>query len=120
VYVKNGLGKFVAPDLLEKFGYERQLRQVSKGWQQTFKDAIERGVPEPYGKNTQNIYRWMSEPINQALDRPDLGSLPHDAAIEWILGLLKESCARVNQDVMGDIPADTMRMRRLVTIPCWH
>src|SRR5690606_29819331 len=51
IYVENGFGQFVSPDLLAKFGYDRILRQVPEAWKTAFTDALQHGVPEPYGSN---------------------------------------------------------------------
>jgi ABC-type glycerol-3-phosphate transport system substrate-binding protein len=58
VMVESGMGQFVNPNLLVRYGYEEILRQVPESWRQTFQIAMEEGVPEPYGSNTQNIYRY--------------------------------------------------------------
>ncbi len=113
VYVENGFGQFVSPDLLEKFGYDRLLRRVPKGWKQAFDAALADGVPEPYGRNTQHIYRYMSEPIQEALEL-DLADTPRDDAIDQIHALLKDSVEQANIKLLGIIPPDQMRWRRIV------
>lgn len=112
-FVENGYGTFVNPDLLERYGYDRLLKRVPQGWRDTFEQALENGVPEPYGRNTQNIYRWMSEPINRAILMP-LHDLPEEEAIATIRELLEDSVQETNRKVMGLIPADEMRHRRLL------
>ena len=111
-FVENGFGKFVSPNLLREFGYERLLRQVPKGWQEAFDVAMANGVPEPYGRNTQNIYRWMSVPINRALTA-DFGDVPRERAIDQITGWLQEQASEVNRKVLGAAPPEQMRRRRI-------
>jgi multiple sugar transport system permease protein len=113
VYVENGYGRFVNPTLLRKFGYEHLLTQTSRGWEKSFNAAVERGVPEPYGRNTQFIYRYMSRPIHAALEMP-LGQMPRGAAIEKVEGLLDGAAQEVNQKLLGTLPQKEMRKRRLV------
>jgi len=110
VYVANDMGRFVNPDHLRRFGYERLLRQVPRQWLQTFQAAMNDGVPEPYGKNTQYIYRYMSEPINAALELP-LNTMPRDQALAQIRRLLENSAAEVNSKVMGLLHPDQRRRR---------
>jgi multiple sugar transport system permease protein len=116
-YVESGFGQFVSPRLLERYGYERLLRRVPKGWQQAYDTALEYGVPEPYGKNTQNIYRFMSQPISEgleAMDKQDWASLPREQAVDNLLELCEASARRVDKDVLGNIPDDVMIKRRRV------
>ncbi len=65
VYVENGLGRFVQPKLLEEAGYPEFVNKVPAGWMEAAKESIENGVPEPYGRNCQLIYRYMSQAIDQ-------------------------------------------------------
>lgn len=112
-YVDNGYGLFVSPTLLEKYGYDRLLRRVPDEWKQVFSEALEHGVPEPYGRNTQNIYRHMSKPISEALEL-DLSGVPREDALTQIQALLKVSEKEINQKLLGRIPPEQMRIRRLV------
>ncbi len=112
-YVDAGYGQFVSPDLLERYGYERILRLVPDSWKQAFDTAMAHGVPEPYGRNTQNIYRYMSEPIAQALEL-NLLDRPEEERRRIIHGLLAASAEKVNMEVLGNIPPDTLLRRRVV------
>lgn len=113
VFVENGYGIFVNPILLERFGYDRILRRVPEGWRQAFDVAVQGGVPEPYGRNTQNIYRWMSIPINQCLEE-DFNGMSREKVLEKISSYLDETVAEVNRRVLGSVPADQMVIRRAV------
>ncbi len=113
VYVEHGYGQFVNPRLLAKFGYDRVLRQVPKGWREVFETGMADGVPEPYGRNTQNIYRHLSLPIHTALEM-DLHRLNHDQRITAIQRVMEASAQEINIRVLGNIPPEQMRMRRVV------
>jgi ABC-type sugar transport system permease subunit/ABC-type glycerol-3-phosphate transport system substrate-binding protein len=114
IYVKNGLGQFVNPDLLEKFGYDDILRKVPPGWRKTFMTALAHGVPEPYGKNTQFIYTKVSEPINWALRHPELLEYPREEALSRIKAQLEAQADRVDKYVLGQLPEEEWRTRRTV------
>jgi ABC-type sugar transport system permease subunit len=113
VFVESGFGQFVNPDLLEKFGYHRLLRRVPPGWQEAFQTAINSGVPEPYGRNTQFIYRWMSEPIERVLEM-DLTGLTEEAAVGVVQRELTATADELNLRVLGALPPEEMRQRRIV------
>jgi ABC-type sugar transport system permease subunit/ABC-type glycerol-3-phosphate transport system substrate-binding protein len=111
--VEGGMGMFVNPDLLAEFGYERIMRLVPDEYRTLFQEAMEEGVPEPYGSNTQNIYRHMSVPINAALELP-LEGMDREASIDLIEQMLTSSENLVNVRVMGNLSAEDMLFRRIV------
>lgn len=113
VFVESGFGRFVRPDLLERFGYHDVLRQVPPGWQETFQTALESGVPEPYGRNTQFIYNKVSEPINWALQQPLL-EFSREEALQRIEANLVESAARVDKYLLGEFTEEEWATRRSV------
>jgi len=67
VLVENGFGMFANPEYLEKLGYYDYLRRIPKGWREAFKEAMRTGEPEPYGRNTQMVYKYMTDPADQML-----------------------------------------------------
>jgi hypothetical protein len=113
IMVEGGMGMFVNPDLLAEFGYDRILRLVPEEYRTLFQEAMEEGVPEPYGSNTQNIYRHMSVPINAALELP-LDGMDREDSIDLIEQMLISSENLVNVRVMGNISAEDMLFRRMV------
>ena len=65
VFVENGFGEYVRPAALEAAGYPEYVRRIPKGWEETYRVAMEHGVPEPYGKNCESVYRYTSQAIDQ-------------------------------------------------------
>jgi len=115
--VEFGFGKFLNPALLRKYGYEDVLRKIPEGWRNTFETAIENGVPEPYGKNTQFIYQKVSAPINWALNSRDaegLLELPENLAKAKIKEQLDDAADRVNRFMLGKLTPEQWRTRRWV------
>lgn len=112
-YVEHGFGQFLNPALLEKFGYDDVLRKVPKEWRQILKTALESGVPEPYGRNTQFIYNKVSEPINWALQNPIL-EFSEEEALQRIEEQLSIQADRVNKHLLGKLSDEEWRSRRLV------
>lgn len=113
VYVEQGYGQFVNPTLLARFGYDRVLKDVPPGWQTVFEEAMAAGVPEPFGRNTQNIYRYMSEPMNEALTR-DYAAKTAEQAVDDILQLFRTAEDEVNQTVLGNYSPRQQFIRRSV------
>lgn len=114
-FVQSGYGQFVNPDLLREFGYAWLLRQVPAGWAKAFDTALANGVPEPYQHNTQNIYFPMSTPINSALEQ-NLGNVPRKQAIPRITRMLQQASQRIDYQLLGAIPLNIMRLRRIVAL----
>ncbi|KPJ57727.1 MAG: hypothetical protein AMS16_00920 [Planctomycetes bacterium DG_58] len=76
VQVENGYGMFCNPAYLEKLGYTDYLRRIPKGWREVFDEAMTRGEAEPYGRNCQQVYKYMTNPADRML----LDKLGH---VEW-------------------------------------
>ncbi len=113
ILVDNGYGPFVNPRLLKTYGYDQVLRQVPEGWQEAFEVSMQHGVPEPYGKNTQNVYRYLTRPIADAMNL-EFDGVPEPERVDAIQQLLHASAEDFNRRVLGVIPPDEMRNRRIV------
>jgi multiple sugar transport system permease protein len=69
VLVENGYGMFANPAYLEKLGYFEYVRRIPKTWRDTFQTAMSDGEPEPYGRNCQMVYAYMSWPADAMLQK---------------------------------------------------
>ena len=78
VYVENGYGLFANPQYLEKLGYHDYVRRIPKGWRDAYDEALRSGEPEPYGRNCQNVYKYMTWPADRMLDA-NFGRKRYDA-----------------------------------------
>jgi len=113
IMVEYGFGPFLDPRDLVRFGYPDIAEKVPSDWRTAMRTALAAGVPEPYGKNTQQIYDKVSEPINWAFDRPELLDLPREAALEKIREQLALQAARVDRFMLGELSPREWRARRL-------
>jgi multiple sugar transport system permease protein len=80
VYVENGLARFVQPSRLRAAGYPEYIPQVPEEWDKVNKQALEYGVPEPYGRNCQMVYTYASKGINQITTDDEIKELIRRAA----------------------------------------
>lgn len=69
VLVENGYGIFANPRYLEKLGYHEYVRRIPQTWRDAFQTAMSDGEPEPYGRNCQMVYAYMSYPADEMLQR---------------------------------------------------
>lgn len=101
-FVELGMGNLVNPQWLKKFGYEELLSLVDPRYVEANRDLFRSGHPEPYGRNTQQVYSVL----DNALDRARLE--PRTPARE----ILKEAQQEMDQKLLGFIPDSVMQVRR--------
>lgn len=96
------LAKFVNPALLSKYGYEDLARTVDPAFREANEQVFARGKPEPYGRNSQQVYVVLDE----ALDRARLEDTP---SIE----ILRDVERAMNAKLLGYVPESEMRPKRM-------
>ncbi len=113
VMVNGGLGRFIHPRHLDRFGYEDVKRLAPKGWARIYELALEAGRPEPYGRNSNKAYRLMSGPVKIAQQLALTDQLPEDyeQRLDALQDLLREGRARADEEMLGIITPDQRRMR---------
>ncbi|MBN2307732.1 MAG: extracellular solute-binding protein [Candidatus Hydrogenedentes bacterium] len=115
VYVQSGFGRFVNPVSLREFGYTEYIRQVPKVWLETFEDALERGKPEPYGKNCDLIYHEISRPLEDIV-LTDFSGLSDTERRARIKAVLEEAVKDTNEKLLGILPPEVERFRERVAL----
>ena len=120
--VKLGLGRQLSPEYLRKFGYEEYLKFFPKGWEEAYNNSIRYGKPEPYGRNCQLVYLYMTKPLDEARQLAREGKLPlgdapeiREKRLQILQKLLKNAEDRTNFRMIGNIPPDIRRKQLLVT-----
>lgn len=114
--VELGFGKFMNPKWLKEFGYESYVKYIPREWIDVFHTAVASGEPEPYGKNCNQIYSFMTEPIDKAMDLARTGQLPRDTKERRavLLTLLEEAAAKTNISMMGQLSTQERIKRNFV------
>ena len=108
VFVENGYGEYIRPAMLEAAGYPEYIRRIPKGWEETFQLAMQNGVPEPYGKNCEAVYRYASQAINQ---------IRTDATVEHAIeqGDTKQAKTRIREILRARVRSSDERMLHILT-----
>lgn len=116
--VEGGMGRFVNPLYLRMFGYDDIIRLAPKGWEETFKIAIDTGKPEPYGRNCQLVYYYMTDPIREAHELEERGKLPknREARLKIFRDILIKSVKNADEKMVGIISEKEMNKRRLCAV----
>ena len=116
VLVEGGLGPFVNPSHLRKFGYPEIERLAPAGWSEVFKTAIDTGHPEPYGPNAGYVLQMATFPLRQVEELALRNALPTDreARLDVIQDVLRKGVARAEEEMLGHV-APAERRKRDVT-----
>jgi len=118
ILVDGGMGQFVNPRYLRAFGYEDILRLAPREWEETFAISMETGKPEPYGRNTQLVYNFMTGPIQEAESLALAGNLPEDTQKRHaVLQKMLDNAVNVaNEKMIGIVDPDIMFKKRIVAV----
>ena len=127
VYVRTmvdlGLGRNLSPAYLKEFGYTEYLKYFPPGLEATFDYAMKHGKPEPYGRNCQMVYIYMTKPIDEAIQMARDGLLPEgdtpeirEERILILQKLLKSAEDRMNERMIGHISPPEQRKRTTVAV----
>ncbi|HAI14798.1 MAG TPA: hypothetical protein DCM28_24035 [Phycisphaerales bacterium] len=114
VMVEGGLGRFVNPKYLEKYGYEDVMQLTPPGWAKAFEIAVNTGKPEPYGRNSNVAYDMMTVPIQQAEQMYMNGELSedHDVRMSQLQQILDTAVAKANEKMIGILTPQQIKTRR--------
>jgi ABC-type sugar transport system permease subunit/ABC-type glycerol-3-phosphate transport system substrate-binding protein len=118
IMVEGGLGPFVNPKYLRRFGYPEIERLCPRGWGETFEIAIRTGKPEPYGRNSNLAYNLMTYPIQEAEQLALNDQLPEDPGerVAVLHRMLEAACERANREMIGVISRRERMTRRVVAV----
>lgn len=113
VLVANGMGRTLSPEWLKKYGYEEYLKYFPEGLQEVFDEAVRNGKPEPYGRNCQMVYTFMTEPLDNAMQMARKDELPADPEmrLEALQKLLENSATKTTEQMIGRLTPEE-RARR--------
>jgi multiple sugar transport system permease protein len=104
IFVERGFGRFLMPDVLRRTGYEELIDQSPPGWAEAYEIAAANGVPEPYGRNCQQVYTYASKGINQLINDADVKSAIQSgdtaAAKDRIRDILRERVRISNEKML--------------------
>jgi multiple sugar transport system permease protein len=118
IYVENGAGQFLSSKLLRTAGYPEFIPLIPKGWEEAQHEAAESGIPQPYGKNCQSVYQYVSQAIDQINhDSTVIAAMQrHDetTAKNRIRQILHERVAAANERMLGLITPQQRQMRNTV------
>lgn len=101
-FVSQGLEGLVNPVTLIEMGYPELARKVDPAYIEANQNLFERGHPEPFGRNSGQVYSVLDGALDRALLNPKDDSLK----------ILKEVEAEMNRQLLGYIPPEEMAAKR--------
>ncbi|MBO4630337.1 MAG: extracellular solute-binding protein, partial [Lentisphaeria bacterium] len=118
-----GLGRSLSPMYLREFGYTEYLKYFPPGLDETYNYAMKHGKPEPYGRNCQMVYIYMTKPIDEAMQMARDGLLPEgdtpeirEERILLLQKILKAAENRTNDRMIGHVPPAEKQKRMTVAV----
>lgn len=105
--VELGNGPLLNPVLLKKYGFADIAQTVDPGYVDANETLFKTGHPEPYGRNTAQVY----EVLDSALDRARLENTP-------ALTILTDVQAEMNKRLLGYIAPEELRQKRTFAVVC--
>lgn len=112
--VELGAAHLLNPLWLDEFGYAELAKIAPAGLAEAYRTALVNGTPEPYGKNCQFIYNFMSQPLDR-LSHTDFDRLPRAEGNELIQRILRAAVAETNERMLGHLPPDERSRRNLIS-----
>lgn len=116
--VEFGEASQVNPLLLRRYGYEQFLALSPPGLEAEIDEAIRHGKPEPYGRNCNLVYLEMNYPLDQIILSDRIRKLWREGDLVAVDGeiqaTLDRAVARTNERMIGYVPPEAMRVRRIV------
>lgn len=108
--VELGAAHLLNPLWLEEFGYDELARIAPSGLMEAYRSALNSGTPEPYGKNCQFIYNYMSQPLDR-LFYTDFENLPKGQGDMVIQRILQAAVKETNERMLGQLPPEERNRR---------
>jgi len=117
ILVRSGLAAFIQPDRLHQFGYGALASLSPPGWTEVFDLAVESGIPEPYGPNSNIAYDQLTLPLQKAQGLALKGELPEKGPERQarLQSILSESVQRANREMLDITPPEQKRRQTWVS-----
>lgn len=111
--IELGASQLLNPDRLKEFGYHELARLAPPGIAEVFEQALKNGTPEPYGRNAQFVYSYISQPLEK-LTHMNLKNLSPTERREVIQETLNEAVEETNERMLGILSPEERQKRDIV------
>ncbi|MBO7148010.1 MAG: extracellular solute-binding protein [Lentisphaeria bacterium] len=118
-----GMGRSLGPSYLREFGYTEYLKYLSPELEATYNYALKHGKPEPYGRNCQMVYIYLTKPLDEAVQMVRDGHLPEgdepevrEKRLQILQDILKRAENRTNARMIGHITKEERHKQTTVAV----
>lgn len=111
--VEQGAARNLRPKWLITHGFPELADLANPGLEAAFERALRSGTPEPYGKNCQYVYTYMTKPMEE-LFYMDLKALSPGARRAKIKEVLARYVHEANERMIGILPEPVRKKRNSV------
>lgn len=101
-FVEQGMSGLVNPANLKKFGYPDLAARSDPQYLKANEELFDRGQPEPYGRNSAQVYVVLDNALERAALEPDTPSKV----------ILEQVQFEMNRQMLGYVDPQTMAARR--------
>ena len=108
--VEQGAWRMLSPSWLREFGFSHLARLAPPGLEEAFQSALANGTPEPYGRNCQYVYAYLTRPLDR-ITHADLGGLDEAARRARIREELRAAVKETNEKMLGVLPPEVRSSR---------
>ena len=113
--VEHGAWRMLSPAWLRTYGYPELAKLVPPGLEELYSLALKQGTPEPYGKNCQFVYKYMTVPFEgiyfDKSIRPDTPMAEKRAKIQ---ARLTAAVAMADEKMIGVLTPEHRATRNIV------
>ncbi|MBI4023372.1 MAG: extracellular solute-binding protein [Verrucomicrobia bacterium] len=108
--VEQGAWRRLSPKTLRQCGYPELAKLSPPGLEEAFEEALGQGTPEPYGKNCQYVYAYLSKPLDEIFFF-DFKGMSREQKRTKIQDFLTEAVQDTNEKMIGLVPAPVRKQR---------
>ncbi|MBI4024346.1 MAG: extracellular solute-binding protein [Verrucomicrobia bacterium] len=108
--VEQGAWRMLSPKWLRQYGYPELAKLTLPGLEEAYETALLQGTPEPYGKNCQYVYTFMTKPMEHIYFH-DFTGVPHEQKRAMIQEFLSNAVRETNEKMIGVIPEPVRKKR---------
>ncbi|MBI4026870.1 MAG: extracellular solute-binding protein [Verrucomicrobia bacterium] len=111
--VEQGAWRMIDPRWLKAYGFPSLAKLTTPGLLEAFEEALANGTPEPYGKNCQFVYPYLTKPMEQIFffDFRGMSRAQRRAKIQECL---TDAVRETNEKMIGLVPEPVRKKRNAV------
>lgn len=113
--VDHGAWRSLSPSWLREYGYPELAKLIPPGLEELYNLALKQGTPEPYGRNCQFVYTYMTIPFDGIFfDKSITPDMPEAEKRAKIQARLTAAVRTADEKMIGNLTPEQRAKRNLV------